>query len=92
MASILHNPQQVIDHGLLKTLNKEVDKTGYTLKPLSRAVNYQSHSVGGSVNFLNFKLLEAHKKAVIESEKEKKHEELARVERRIKNTRLPDIS
>ena len=69
MASILHNPQQVIDQDLLKSLNKQVDRSGYTLKPLSRAINYHSHSVGGSVNFLNFKLLEAHKKALITSEK-----------------------
>ena len=62
MASILHNPKQVIKESLLEKLKNQVGST--SLKPLSRAESYHAHSVGGCVNFLNFKLLEAHKKVV----------------------------
>ena len=64
MASILHNPKQVIDRSLLKDLSREVDSS--SLKPLSRAESYQRHSVGGGINFLNFKLSEAHRQVVKE--------------------------
>ena len=71
MASILHNPKQVIAQSRLQELSSQV-ATGkgldLSLKTLSRADSYLRHSIGGSVNFLNFKLLEAHNKRHVETE------------------------
>ena len=61
MSSILHNPKQVLNYDLLHELTNEVGAT--SLKPLSRADSFQRHMHGGSVNFLNYKLNEARKKA-----------------------------
>ena len=61
MSSILYNPKQVLNYDLLRELTNEVGAT--SLKPLSRADSFQRHMYGGSVNFLNYKLNEARKKA-----------------------------
>ena len=73
MASILHNPKQVIDQSRLRELSNKVDSSAgsgldLSLKTLSRADSYLRHSIGGSVNFRNFKLLEAHNKLHVETE------------------------
>lgn len=45
---------------MLNQLNRDIG--GQFLKPLSRAESFQRHKTGGSVNFLNFSLAQAHKK------------------------------